>query len=228
MIKEDQFYKVWWQEGDQSMEDTHIPHWKRVLKFIPEEDLRSCSVLDFGCNQGGFLRLLYEERPYKEAIGTDLASESIAIANSRKNQLPIRYVLTSNPEQFEHRFDIAFSLAVLYLLPDLEAHARQIKKALKPGGVYYATYADYPSNPSFLRIKEKINTNSAIPMQEYSLDEIAGAFFKEGFKVSIRRMLPVDFVELAQASVWYECVADHLKYAYEQAYIFRLIAPTEN
>jgi 2-polyprenyl-3-methyl-5-hydroxy-6-metoxy-1,4-benzoquinol methylase len=108
MINEEQFYEVWWQEGDQSMEDTHLPHWKRVLKFIPEQDLRDCSVLDFGCNQGGFLRLLYEQRPFKEAIGTDLARRSVELANSRKGDLPIQYVLTSCPEQFERRFDLAF------------------------------------------------------------------------------------------------------------------------
>jgi hypothetical protein len=33
-------------------------------------------------------------------------------------------------------------------------------------------------------------------MQEHTLDAIAEAFFREGFQVGIRRMLPADFIEL--------------------------------
>lgn len=224
-MKKEPFYDVWWQEGDQGMEETHLPHWRKVLQFIPEQDLRDCSVLDFGCNQGGFLRLLYELRPFREAVGTDLATRSIELANSRKGDLPIDYLLTDSPEQFGQRFDIAFSLAVLYLLPDLEEHARKMKGALKSGGVYYATYADYPNNPSFPMIKERINANSAVPMQEHTLDDIAAAFFRQGFKVGVRRMTPAEFVELSPTSVWYRNVADHLQFAYEQAYLFQFTAP---
>ncbi|GIQ68381.1 class I SAM-dependent methyltransferase [Xylanibacillus composti] len=224
-MRQDRYYDVWWREGDQSMEDSHLKHWKWILEHIPETDLQACSVLDFGCNQGGFLRLLYEQRPFKEAVGTDLARQSIEVANQRKGSLPISYEVTSDPDQWESRFDLAFSLAVLYLLDDLGEHARKMKACLKPGGVYYATYADYPNNPSFPLIRQNINQNSALPLQEHSLDAIADAFFKEGFQVEIRRMIPSGFVALSPDKSWYQCIADKLLYTYEQAYIFRLIAP---
>lgn len=57
LLNEQTLYDVWWkhpEEGDQGMEEDHIPHWKRVLGFIPEENLEQCSVLDFGCNQEDF------------------------------------------------------------------------------------------------------------------------------------------------------------------------------
>lgn len=225
MSKKDPYYDVWWREGDQSMEDSHLHHWRWVLAHLPDEDMREYSVLDFGCNQGGFLRYLYAERPFKKAIGTDLARQSVEVANQRKGDFPISYVVTSDPEQWGKRFDRAYSLAVLYLLSDLEEHARKMKACLKPGGIYYATYADYPSNPSFAHIRERINQHSALPMQEYSLDAIADAFFHQGFQVSIRRMLPTDFVALSPDKSWYQCVSDKLQYVYEQAYIFRFIAP---
>ncbi len=225
MIKQDPYYDVWWHEGDQSMEDSHLQHWRWILGHIPDTDLRECSVLDFGCNQGGFLRLLYEQRPFKEAVGTDLARQSVEVANLRKGDLPISYVVTSDPEQWENRFDRAFSLAVVYLLDNLDEHARKMKACLKPGGIYYATYADYPNNPSFPRIREIINLNAALPMQEHSLDEIADAFFNRGFQVSIRRMQPFDYVALSPDKSWYQCVSDKLQYVYEQAYMFRFVAP---
>ncbi|WP_270165429.1 class I SAM-dependent methyltransferase [Paenibacillus sp. SYP-B4298] len=214
-------YDVWWRDGDQSMEDSHQAHWRRVLDFIPETNLRGRRILDFGCNQGGFLRLLYERSPFAEAVGTDLAIGSIEVANARKGELPIQYIATAHPEQLGQRFDIAFSLAVLYLLDDLSEHARKMKACLKPGGIYYATYADYPRNPSFPRIRERINASSAQPMQSYSLDEIAAAFFEAGFDVGVRRMKPTDFVQLSASDSWYGSVADQLQYAYEKAYIFR-------
>ncbi|MFS0838941.1 class I SAM-dependent methyltransferase [Paenibacillus sp. 1P03SA] len=227
-MNRDVLYDVWWkhdEEGDQGMENDHIPHWRRVLGFIPEEDLSQCSVLDFGCNQGGFLRLLYEQRPFKEGIGTDLARQSVEVANSRKGDLPIQYVATADPEQFEGRFDLAFSLAVLYLITDLGEHARKMKKALKPGGVYYATFADYSENPSLPHIRERINGNASIPMQEHTLDHIAEVFFQEGFRVGIRRMTPSWYLDLSPGKRWYQRVADHLQYAYEQAYVLRFEAP---
>lgn len=217
-------YEVWWRDGDQGMEDAHQTHWRRILDHIPENDLIGKSILDVGCNQGGFLRLLYERMPYADATGTDLATQSIEVARSRRGALPIRYVATDDPEQLGQRFDVAFSLAVLYLLDDLPGHARRMKGCLKPGGVYYATYADYPSNPSYTRIRDRIDASSAQPMQSYSLDEITAAFHEAGFSVAIRRMKPADFVPLTGASdSWYACVADQLFYAYEQAYIFRFI-----
>lgn len=224
MNQKESFYDVWWKDGDQSMEDSHLAHWKRVLEYIPEDDLRTSRILDVGCNQGGFLRMLYNQRLFKEAVGTDLARQSVDVANERKGDLPITYVVTAEPDKLGQSFDYAFSLAVLYLLDDLDDHARRMRQCLKPGGVYYATYADYPNNPSFPFIRESINQKSAQPMQEYSLDTIAEAFFNAGFQVGVRRMIPTDFVELTPQQNWYQCAADKLQYAYEQAYVFRFVA----
>jgi SAM-dependent methyltransferase len=227
-LNEQTLYDMWWHhpgEGDQGMEDDHIPHWKRVLNFIPEENLEDCSVLDFGCNQGGFLRLLYEMRPFKKGIGTDLARKSIQIANERKGELPLEFHATGQPEQFVQRFDFAYSLAVLYLIPDLDEHALKIKTCLKPGGVYYATFADYASNPSLPEIRERINGHAVIPMQDHTLDTISQAFMQTGFQVSVRRMLPPGFVDLSHGKKWYNQVADQLLFAYEQSYLFRFVAP---
>ncbi|GKU78824.1 bifunctional 2-polyprenyl-6-hydroxyphenol methylase/3-demethylubiquinol 3-O-methyltransferase UbiG [Paenibacillus sp. L3-i20] len=227
-MTEESLYDVWWEykgEGEQGMEDDHLPHWRRVLRFIPVEDLSESNVLDFGCNQGGFLRLLYEERPFKQGIGTDLARQSIEVANSRKGHLPIQYLATSMPEQYEHYFDYAFSLAVIYLLPDLDDHAIKIKGVLKPGGVYYATFVDYSGNPSLPNIRDRINSNAALPMQEHTIDSVANAFLKEGFKIGIRRMTPADFVDVSSGKKWFNTIEDHLQYVYEQAYLLRIVAP---
>jgi len=137
-MSDNQLYDVWWNDdvqGEQSMEINHNQHWKKVINVIEEKDFSCCKILDFGCNQGGFLRFLYEKRPFLKGVGIDLATKSIDVANNRKGNLPIDYEATANVEKFNHSFDIAFSISVIYLLKDLTEHANKIKKALKPGGV---------------------------------------------------------------------------------------------
>lgn len=132
-MAKDQLYDVWWQDaaqGEQPMEDTHLRFWQKVLSMVTEKDLSNFSVLDVGCNQGGFLRYLYGQRPFKNGIGVDLARRSVEVANARKGNLPLHYEATTTPEQFAHQFDLAFSISVIYLIPDLQEHAWKIKQAL--------------------------------------------------------------------------------------------------
>ncbi|MDO0824650.1 class I SAM-dependent methyltransferase [Desulfosporosinus nitroreducens] len=70
------------------MEDMHLRFWHKILDMVTEKDLSSYSVLDLGCNQGGFLRYLYGQRPFKNGIGVDLARQSVEVANQRKGSLP--------------------------------------------------------------------------------------------------------------------------------------------
>lgn len=229
-MNDTQLYDVWWTEqetGEQRMEDDHQAHWRKVLGYVEEYDLRNFKVLDFGCNQGGFLRFLHGQRPFKNGIGIDLARRSVDIANQRKGSLPLHYEATSTPEQFGGRFDLAFSISVIYLLSDLKLHAWKIKQALKPGGVYYATYSDYSGNPSLNSMREKINRHGALPMNEHTLDDIAGAFLNEGFQVGIRRMQPQGYIALSDKERWFNSFADRMQYEYEQAYIFRFTAPAQ-
>ena len=227
--KEEQLYDVWWQhtEGEQQMEERHLRGWREVIGLMKEEDLTSCSVLDFGCNQGGFLRHLYQQKPFKDGIGIDLAQKSVETANARKGDLPLQYVATGSPEQLETRFDLAFSLSVLYLIDDLKTHAWKLKQALKPGGVYYATFTDYRNNPSVHYFQEQIAKNSLLKAQLHTLDDIAAAFFAEGFQVGIRRRIPADFVALASKEKFFLSIDDKMQEQYEQAYIFRFSLPAD-
>jgi len=38
----------------------HAPIWRRMVDVSVPHDLSASTVLDYGCNQGGFLRLLYD------------------------------------------------------------------------------------------------------------------------------------------------------------------------
>ncbi len=117
----------WWTEpdaGDQSMEDEHGEFWERVASQTFDVNLTDKILLDFGCNQGGFLRKLYDEHKFRQAVGVDLARSSIEVARSRCGDRPIEYIATDTIADFENRFDIAISTAVIYLIEDLRDHAQ--------------------------------------------------------------------------------------------------------
>lgn len=220
----EQMYGKWWKntnESEQNMEDNHHRFWRKVVAHIQEKDLSNLSVFDFGCNQGGFLRMLYETKPFRYGLGIDLAQESVKVANSRKGNLPLEYIATDRPEQYENQFDLMFSISVLYLIPDLIDHAKKARTILRDGGVYYATYTDYNGNPSLPFMKKHIDANASVPMLLHDIDDIAQAFYDQGFQIQIMRMMPNGFIDVEPDDPFYRHIKDRLQYEYEQAYIFR-------
>lgn len=226
MMQQDRLYDVWWQnraEGEQQMEERHQRGWREVIQLIQEQDLSQMTVLDFGCNQGGFLRHLYQARPFKEGFGIDLAQASIEVANARKGDLPLTYVATTTPEQFAGRFELVISQAVIYLIKDLKTHAWKVKQLLKPGGVYYATYTDLNANSSREHFTKWINGNSLVESNAHTLDFIAETFAAEGFGVELQRRRPQGFIDISRDEDGFLSIADRMKATYEQAYIFRFV-----
>ena len=227
MSKTELIYDAWVRDitGEDEMEKRHCPGWKAVVDAIKEQQLTEANVLDFGCNQGGFLRYLYERKPFKKATGIDLGAKSIAIAEERRGQLPVRYAVTGSPEKLCERFDVAFSLSVIYLIGDLAEHAAKIRLSLNSGGVYYATYTDYHDNPSAAYFLQTISQDSVLKPHLHTIDTIAEAFFAEGFQVGVRKMIPDDFIALFPQQKYILCNADYIKAKYESSYLFRFVLP---
>ncbi|MCS7461308.1 class I SAM-dependent methyltransferase [Paenibacillus doosanensis] len=223
MTANEQSYEVWWNNNEREalMEEGHLKGWLQLIAALKEEDLSEYSVLDFGCNRGGFLRLLHQIKPYKKATGIDLGRQSIDIANERKGSLPIDYRVSGSPEQLEGQFDLAFCLSVIYLIDDLKTHAWKLSKALKPGGVYYVTYTDLTANPSRDFFKEEIEKYSHLNANMHTLDDIASAFSNEGFRVEIKRRVPTDFITVSGKEKYFRNLNDELMSVYENGYIFR-------
>lgn len=222
-----QTYSTWWQkpnDGEQGMEEEHYDQWQEFLNTIQGKDLTGASLLDFGCNQGGLLRRLYEQRPFKKAVGIDLAADSIAIANqrAREKNLPIDYLNTGKVDGLENSIDIAISTDVMYLIDDLKEHAQQISTALKDNGVYYARHYDYVSDPEASHLQRKINEFAAKPMEKmHSLHDIAFAFENEGFQVSAIRITPNRFIDITPSTSWHKDVTNYIEGQFDRVYILR-------
>ena len=175
------------EEGEMEMEAGHEPSWRAFISHLDMPSLQDKRVLDFGCNRGGFLRLLHNEMPFKEGRGVDIAEESVRIAN--KGMVPVSYGHSDSLSDETESFDVAFSHEVIYLLPDLAAHAQEMNRVLKAGGVYYCVIGEYAENPLWERWKGVVSEFSPVPPQTYSLQDIAKTFQDNGFDVSVRRLV---------------------------------------
>jgi SAM-dependent methyltransferase len=97
------------------MEEGHRPLWRHFIETIPETNLSTRQILDFGCNRGGFLRLLHSPKPFRQALGVDIAQDSITAARNLAGSAPIEYEVASDLTGWPGRFDIAASVGLALL-----------------------------------------------------------------------------------------------------------------
>lgn len=211
------------RQRENAMGPAHAPIWRHLVDIVPERDLSACSVLDFGCNQGGFLRLLHAIRPFRFGLGVDIAADSVARAEAMKGDLPLAYELASNLPAHAGRFDVAFSHEVIYLVPDIDAHARAVHAALRDGGVYYAVTGCHTGNRLWPRWRQVIADTTNVVVQDRSLDDYAMAFLGAGFEVSMRRFGYSGFAPYGGYSDYYPAAEDRMYYYGEAKTLFRLV-----
>ncbi|MEM9781987.1 MAG: class I SAM-dependent methyltransferase [Pseudomonadota bacterium] len=185
--------ETWANRADEedSMTADHAWIWREMIAAaVPDPaGLAGKRVLDVGCNQGGFLRMLHDTRPVAEAVGIDLAAQAVALAEQRKGARPITYRAAPRIAEAGSGFDIAFSHEVIYLIPDLEDHARQVASVLRPGATYYAVTGCHSDNPLWPVWLPRLREISNLPVPDHSVGDIATAFRKAGFEVAASRFL---------------------------------------
>lgn len=222
-------YKSWTPtvQDDVAMGDAHYVSWQALIDNITEQDLTGMRVLDYGCNQGHFLRHLYKQMPFASGLGVDPASDTIEKAQSLVTNEPITYKVSANAaeakEMAGETFDIAFSHEVVYLIPDLNEHARQIKEALKEGGSYYIALGAQADNPLWPRWKELVAEFSPVAPQSYTADDICSAFMEEGFDVFAQRVSAKGFLKYGKKSSYYESFYEKLSFYFEDFILFKMV-----
>jgi SAM-dependent methyltransferase len=124
----------YWQSADEdaAMREEHEFIWRAMLATIDVE-LSGRRVLDAGCNQGGFLRLLAAEAGIAAGYGYDPAAFAIADARRLAGDEPLTFEVSDTVPADWAGFDVAFSHEVLYLVHDLSAHATAIHRSLAAG-----------------------------------------------------------------------------------------------
>ncbi|HID9394359.1 TPA: class I SAM-dependent methyltransferase [Serratia marcescens] len=219
---------TWYRDphAEQAMAEGHAPIWRHLLTLVPEHELSGVRVLDFGCNQGGFLRLLHQIRPFREGLGVDIARQSVEHANRLKGNLPIGYQTDTRLTGWDDHFDIAFSHEVIYLIEDIAQHAADMLRALKPGGVYYVVTGCHTDNPLWPQWRARVAEQTHTVVQDRSLDDYARIFSGAGFQVSARRLGFSGFVPY-EPDGWMPNIAAAIDYYWHTKTVFRLVKSPE-
>ncbi len=140
--------------------DTVIPFFARLgARLVEWADLAPGeSVLDVGCGRGATLFPAAERvGPSGRVLGVDLSNEMVelltvdieqrGLANAEARQMNAEAL-----EVADESFDVALSSFVLQLLPDPEAAAGELRRALRPSGrVVASTPVGTGSQWDFLR-----------------------------------------------------------------------------
>ncbi len=208
---------------EEAMGAAHAPIWRRMVDVSVPHDLSASTVLDYGCNQGGFLRLLYDTHPFKLAIGIDIARESVGRAEMLKGHRPIDYKVANSAAALGRTFDFAFSHEVLYLLPDLARHANDMKAALRPGGAYVAAMGCHTDSATWAHWRKLISETSSIPIYDHSLEEVAKVFSAAGFTVGVRPLALDAFMPVTVGSPYFPKITDQLRYYNTDKVLFRFV-----
>ncbi|WP_298960166.1 class I SAM-dependent methyltransferase [uncultured Roseibium sp.] len=219
-----QLINTWTREPleESSMTADHTWIWREMISAIDEKDLSKQKVLDFGCNQGGFLRLLFDQRPFAAGVGIDLAQKAVDIAEARKEGRPIDYRAVADLAELGETFDLAFSHEVIYLIEDLARHAAQIASVLKPGGNYYAVTCCHKDSPLWASWRPKIQAFSNINVPDHRVEDISSAFRRGGFDVAVSRFLASAFIPLEGPSEFFPSDVERLECYANWKLLFRM------
>lgn len=183
-----------WDDFEMWMEKVNAAQWATMSERIVEPDLTDKTVLDFGCNRGVSLRVLYSKKPFAYGYGIDDEPQAIEIAQQKQGNLPVTYEVRDNIEHLNGKIDVAFSHETIYVLEDLPKHAKEMFHALKDHGVYYVGLSAHPENPVWEGAKAYMMETLGLEPQNYTLYDIAEVFAAQGFTVQARQFDYNDFL----------------------------------
>jgi SAM-dependent methyltransferase len=168
------------------MQDEHGFIWLAMLDTIGE-DLTGRKVLDAGCNQGGFLRLLADGHGIGGGWGYDPAGAAIEDARRLAGDRPLTFEVGDTVPAGWGGFDLAFSHEVLYLVRDLPGHAAAVFAALRPGGAYYAVMGVHDRSPMMVEWHAANAAQLDLPPLN-DLDDVVGVFGAAGFRGALAEL----------------------------------------
>ena len=101
------------------------------------KDGETASVLEVGCGAGQFIRAVKRIRPELDCHGADISLEAIALA--KKNGDGVNYALSESKKlpYADGAMDAVLIFDVLEHVEDPAGLVAEIRRVLKPGGVFY-------------------------------------------------------------------------------------------
>jgi len=113
---------------------------ERCCAFFRQHVQAGSRILDCGCGPGSITVGLAEWAPDGQTIGIDLGAEQLDGARALARDLGVENVTFRQGDILDlpfddDSFDVVFSQAVLYHVPNTEKALAEIKRVLRPGGL---------------------------------------------------------------------------------------------
>ena len=172
-------FNEWARAGrGESMEKGHRPIGEQgINRLAVPHDAR---VLDIGCGSGWASRLLAQKARNGWVIGIDISDEMIAVARKSSEGFSNIEFRAASAERLpfkDHEFSHAFSMESLYYYADMSAALREIRRVLRPGGVFVNVVDLYQENVASHQWIDQLN----VRVQLLSVAEYHDLFEASGF-----------------------------------------------
>ncbi len=168
------------------MEKGHRPVGEQAIELMPIPiDAR---VLDVGCGSGWATRLMAEKALGGRLVGIDIADEMIKLARETSTSFSNVEFHVASAERLpfgDGEFTHAFSMESLYYYADMLAALQEIKRVLKPGGLFVTVVDLYQENVPSGQWIEQLK----VPVQFLSIAEYRSLFERAAFVRVLDRRL---------------------------------------
>jgi ubiquinone/menaquinone biosynthesis C-methylase UbiE len=172
-------FNDWARAGrGEGMERGHRPVGEQAIELmaIPA----GASILDVGCGSGWATRLMAEKAGSGRVVGIDIADEMITLARESSSSFANVEFQVASAEKLpfsDGEFSHAFSMESLYYYADMLAALREIKRVLKPGGLFVTVVDLFKENAS----TEQWIHDLKVPVQFLSSADYSSHFESAGF-----------------------------------------------
>jgi ubiquinone/menaquinone biosynthesis C-methylase UbiE len=168
------------------MERGHRPVGEQAIDLMTvPTDAR---VLDVGCGSGWATRLLADKAASGQVVGIDIADEMIKLAREESvtfRNVDFRVASVEKLPFSDCEFTHAFSMESLYYYADMSAALAEIRRVLKPGGLFVTVIDLYRENISSGQWIDQLK----VPVQFLSIAEYRAEFESVGFVNVLDRRL---------------------------------------
>lgn len=127
------------------------------LDFIPIKN--GWTMLDIGCGGGATLRRLLKRSDAGRVYGLDISEQSVAKARDLNADLLGKQVFVDlgSADRLpypDEQFDLVTAVETVYFWPNLPACFQEVKRVLKPGGIFAIIVEVVDSNSKWTNVVE--------------------------------------------------------------------------
>jgi ubiquinone/menaquinone biosynthesis C-methylase UbiE len=161
-----------------SMERGHRPVGEQAIERMRVGE--EARVLDLGCGSGWATRLLAGNAVRGFVVGLDISDEMIEVARSSSTGFDNVEFRVGSAERLpfaDRYFTHAFSMESLYYYEDVLAALREVRRVLRPGGLFVTVVDLYKENEPSHQWIEQLR----VPVHLLSVEDYRSLFMRAGF-----------------------------------------------